>query len=72
MTSCNAANEIAVEAFLARRIGFNHIPVVIEETLSRAEVMQPTSLQIVKESDLEARRIASDVLIDYVKKRKGT
>ena len=72
MASCNAANEIAVEAFLARRIGFNHIPVVIEETLSRAEVMQPTSLQIVKESDLEARRIASDVLIDYVKKRKGT
>ena len=72
MASCNAANEIAVEAFLARRIGFNHIPVVIEETLSRAEVMQPTSLQIVKESDREARRIASDVLIDYVKKRKGT
>jgi len=72
MATCNAANEIAVEAFLACRIGFNHIPAVIEETLSRAEVMQPTSLQIVKETDREARRIASDVLIDHEKKRKGS
>ena len=72
MATCNAANEIAVEAFLANRIGFTHIPAVIEDTLSRAEVMEPTNLQVVKESDREARRIASDVLIEYMKKRKGS
>ena len=32
--------------------------------------MQPANLQIVKESDREARRIASDVLINYIKKEK--
>ena len=69
MAICNAANEIAVEAFLNKDIGFIDIPSVIERTLSRAKVMEPTSLQIVKESDKEARRIASDVLTHFVKKQ---
>ncbi|WP_373185526.1 1-deoxy-D-xylulose-5-phosphate reductoisomerase [Halopseudomonas sp.] len=44
-TACavlNAANEVAVEAFLARRIGFTDIPVIIEHTL---ECMAPESVQ---------------------------
>jgi 1-deoxy-D-xylulose-5-phosphate reductoisomerase len=36
-TVLNAANEIAVEAFLAGRIGFLEIPRVVEETLNAAE-----------------------------------
>ncbi len=35
-TVLNAANEVAVEAFLARRIGFLGIAAVVESVLERA------------------------------------
>ena len=35
MAICNAANEVAVAAFLDERIGFSAIPQVIEQTLNR-------------------------------------
>jgi 1-deoxy-D-xylulose-5-phosphate reductoisomerase len=54
----NAANEIAVEAFLNQRISFLSIPRVIEDTLNVLPVNQVTCLEDVLTADAEARVIA--------------
>lgn len=51
----NAANEIAVQAFLDRRIGFTQISEVIEDTLNATIFNEPESLAAVKDSDTKAR-----------------
>ena len=51
----NAANEVAVELFLERRIGFDRIAGVVEETLTHASSAQPGSLEEVMEQDRLAR-----------------
>lgn len=58
----NAANEVAVEAFLSDRIRFIDIPVVIEKTLSSLPGMEPSSLDEVLEADSEARQLATRIL----------
>lgn len=59
MAVCNAANEVAVQAFLAGDIGFNAIPVVIEAALAAIPVVEPTSLGVVEAADRESRDIAA-------------
>lgn len=54
----NAANEVAVAAFLEERIPFLAIPRVVEDTLSRISTKEPNSLQDVMTVDQEARSIA--------------
>jgi len=54
----NAANEIAVEAFLNRRIGFTEIAQVVENTLSGFDFREPESLEAVQDSDARARAIS--------------
>lgn len=54
----NAANERAVAAFLAGRIGFSAIPSVVDYALARAERVEPVSLEAVQHSDQQARRLA--------------
>jgi len=58
----NAANEVAVEAFLAGRLGFLQIPVVIERALEAAgrETSVPRSLADVRATDAWARRHAAE------------
>ena len=56
----NAANEIAVEAFLALDIGFCDIPRVIEHSLSAVPVNEAISLDRVFEADSAARIIATE------------
>ncbi len=56
----NAANEVAVEAFLVKRIGFLDIPRVIERTLERAEFVAVPHLEDYFETDRQARRIAGE------------
>jgi 1-deoxy-D-xylulose-5-phosphate reductoisomerase len=56
----NAANEVAVEAFLAGRIGFGDIARVIETTLARSEVSATQSLAAIQGADTCARRIAGE------------
>lgn len=51
----NAANEIAVQAFLDGRIGFTQIAEVVDNTLSGLEFGEPDSLDAVQESDKKAR-----------------
>ena len=54
----NAANEVAVEAFLARRIGFLDIPRIIAAVLDRHEPGEADTLEKVLLADAEARRLA--------------
>jgi 1-deoxy-D-xylulose-5-phosphate reductoisomerase len=51
----NAANEIAVEAFLAGQIGFSRITAVAEATLARYDAASPGTLEDVLAIDAEAR-----------------
>jgi 1-deoxy-D-xylulose-5-phosphate reductoisomerase len=55
----NAADEVAVAAFLEREIAFNDIPRIIEETLLETPDRHPESIREVLEVDAESRRIAS-------------
>ncbi len=55
----NAANEIAVEAFIQGRIGFLDIPAIVEETLTALPATRVTSLESILTLDQEARAIAS-------------
>jgi 1-deoxy-D-xylulose-5-phosphate reductoisomerase len=59
----NAANEIAVGAFLARRLAFLDIAKVIERTLEHAPLAAPRSIDEVLQGDELARRRAA-ALID--------
>ena len=54
----NAADEVAVAAFLEGRIRFDQIPQVIEEVLSATESGHLESIQKVLEADGNARRCA--------------
>jgi len=54
----NAANEIAVDAFLANRIGFTDIPDIIEQTLASLPVGNEASLESILEADVQARNAA--------------
>jgi 1-deoxy-D-xylulose-5-phosphate reductoisomerase len=54
----NAANEVAVAAFLEERIGFLEIAETVEETLTRADGAPARDLTDLVEADAEARRIA--------------
>ena len=58
-TVLNAANEIAVEAFLDGRLAFTGIPDIIEATLSRLGGREATTLDIVLEADRQARDCAT-------------
>ena len=54
----NAANEVAVEAFLAGRLPFTGIARVIAETLAAVGAGEATSLDAVMAADAESRRAA--------------
>jgi len=58
----NAANEAAVAAFLAGKIGFTRIAVTVERTLARALPPAPASLDEVLAIDAEARSAAGELL----------
>jgi 1-deoxy-D-xylulose-5-phosphate reductoisomerase len=55
----NAANEIAVAAFLAHRIGFLEIAAIVEDVLHRYDPAPPETLDAVIAVDAEARGLAT-------------
>ena len=59
-TVLNAANEIAVAAFLNRQLLFTDIAVVIEKTLEQISVVAMSSLEIVMTKDSAARYAATE------------
>ncbi len=58
----NAANEVAVAAFLEGRIGFTDIRMVVETVVERHSWFQPESLEAVLQLDLEAREQAINLI----------
>ena len=70
-TILNAANEVAVAAFLARRIGFTGIPVIVERTLERAAaegLAEPATVNEAAAVDHIGRKVASDLLLEFAAK----
>ena len=62
MAILNAANEVAVAAFLEERVRFTDIPVIIEHVLDVATVAEPVSLAAVQRADQHARALARDYI----------
>jgi len=58
----NAANEIAVEAFLNREIAFTEIPVIIRKTMSLHTVKTDKNLNAVLAADKWAREKANGIV----------
>ncbi|MCG1047132.1 MULTISPECIES: 1-deoxy-D-xylulose-5-phosphate reductoisomerase [Mycetohabitans] len=61
-TVLNAANEVAVEAFLARHIGFTAIAAVVSDVLEQVQADIATTLDAVLDVDAQARRAAQEAL----------
>jgi 1-deoxy-D-xylulose-5-phosphate reductoisomerase len=58
----NAADEVAVAAFLNREIGFSDIPRVVEHTMEETEDRHPQSIEEVLAVDARAREVARQKL----------
>jgi 1-deoxy-D-xylulose-5-phosphate reductoisomerase len=58
----NAANEVAVAAFLDGRVSFLAIPRIIEQTLHGVANFEPADLAAVLALDADARRVATGLL----------
>lgn len=56
----NAANEIAVQAFLDKKIGFLDIEYINEATLNHGPIAPLTDLDVLREADAAARRFAEE------------
>jgi len=61
-TILNAANEIAVQAFLDKKLPFTAIPQVIEKTMNQCSVGKAETLAIILESDAQARVVAGEIV----------
>lgn len=61
----NAANEVAVEAFLKRQIGFLEMSEVIERTMNQVGFQPQLTLESCLETDHESRRIATEWVNKY-------
>jgi 1-deoxy-D-xylulose-5-phosphate reductoisomerase len=63
----NAADEVAVAAFLEGSIGFNDIPRIVEDVLAATSSGKMESIGKVLEADAEARRLAQQRVADRKK-----
>ena len=59
----NAANEIAVQAFLEGQLPFLEIAKVIAEVVAKTPCEAPSSLAIIQDCDQLARKLAKDLII---------
>jgi 1-deoxy-D-xylulose-5-phosphate reductoisomerase len=58
----NAANEVAVAAFLQEKIGFNQIPAIVETVLGQATTLPIDHLDAVMAIDADARQLAAEAV----------
>jgi len=63
-TVLNAANEIAVEAFLNEQVRFTDIPVIIERSMEKFVVKPASTLEIILEADHQARIAAKEIIVE--------
>ncbi len=61
----NAANEVAVHAFLSDRLGFTQIPTVIDKTLERLGSLVIHGFETLTRADAEARAVAGEYVERY-------
>ena len=59
----NAANEVAVGAFLDKRISFLAIPRLIEDVLTALPVEEVNDMQDVLLADAAARTLAQEIIL---------
>ena len=61
-TILNAANEIAVDAFLKEKVKFTDIALIIEQTMAQFDAEQADSLEKVLAADKRARNTAEEII----------
>jgi 1-deoxy-D-xylulose-5-phosphate reductoisomerase len=62
----NAANEVAVAAFLDRRVAFLDIAAIVEQTIERYDPPAPELIEDVIAIDQEARHKAAEAMKVFV------
>ncbi|MEX0962528.1 MAG: 1-deoxy-D-xylulose-5-phosphate reductoisomerase [Pseudohongiellaceae bacterium] len=62
-TVLNAANEVAVEAFLGGQIAFSEIPLIIEAVRAKIPCEAAPSLAIIQDLDSQARILSNELII---------
>ncbi|MBJ7518559.1 MAG: 1-deoxy-D-xylulose-5-phosphate reductoisomerase [Solirubrobacteraceae bacterium] len=62
----NAANEVAVHAFLQGRLSFLGIAAVVEDTLGQLDARPVRAFESLYEADREAREVATELIADGV------
>lgn len=61
-TVLNAANEVAVAAFLDEGLPYLQIPMVVDKTLNQIETLAASSLELILELDTQARLITNNLI----------
>lgn len=61
-TILNAANEIAVKAFIANKIKFTDIPIIINKTLEKIQFVKTIDFDIIIQTDSETREFAETLI----------
>jgi 1-deoxy-D-xylulose-5-phosphate reductoisomerase len=61
-TILNAANEIAVEAFLSEQVKFTDIPLIIERCMKQTEARVADTLDIILDTDRQARVVSTQII----------
>ena len=62
-TILNAANEVAVEAFLDQKISFLSISKIVDLTLNKAKICKIENLDDLLEEDRLARKMANEIVL---------
>ena len=65
----NAANEVAVAAFLEGKVKFPEISKVVAETMNRMDYMEDADIETILEADRRARIESAEVLQDMTKRQ---
>jgi 1-deoxy-D-xylulose-5-phosphate reductoisomerase len=65
-TVLNAANEIAVEAFLNEHVRFTDIPVIIERCMKKFEANAADTLEIILDADQKARLMSTQIIGELI------
>jgi len=58
----NAANEVAIDAFLEGRVSFLQLSELVADTLSRSKISPAADLPTIIAADADARRLARELL----------
>lgn len=61
-TVLNAANEVAIEAFLDGSVSFLQLPRLVADTLEKAKISPVVDLPTIIDADADARRLARELL----------